>query len=115
MMVLVKVKELKPAFEGGEINWVSDEKKQLYKNIYNNGFDYDKSVIRITNDKHIIDGNHRAKIIEDIYGGEYEIYVDRWNISRGTYVTLLTLVSIILSPFNKTCREILKVIFKKYK
>jgi len=113
-MVLVKVKDLKPAFGGDSFSWGGDKSKKLYKDIYNNGFDYKKSVITVTNDNHIIDGHHRVKIIEDLYGGECEIYVKKWRVSRKTYITLLVTISLILSPFNKTCRKILKFFYEKY-
>ena len=113
-MVLVKVKDLKPTFGGDSFSWGDDKSKKLYKEIYNNGFDYEKSVITVTNDNHIIDGHHRVKILEDIYGGDYEIYVQKWRVSRKTYITLLVTISLILSPFNKTCRKILKFFYEKY-
>ena len=110
MIVSVKLSDLKPMFGDKSHNLESQDFNDLYKDVYRNGYDYQKVVIRITSDYYVIDGNHRVLILTDILGNNNEILVDKWNVSRQTYITLLRGVCIVLSPFNKTCRQIVSTL-----
>ena len=99
---------------------ISWSKKQLdmVESISNN-YDENISLIWITNDYEIIDGHHRFKILSEIYNGDYEITVKKFNFSKKIYsVILLILLPIkflILSPlylFFLLPFKLIKVIFK---
>lgn len=94
MLTRVKLKELIPI---ANIRW-SDKQKAMVKQIAN---DYNEkiSIIWVSKNNEIIDGNHRYLILLNEFGGDYEITVRKFNISRKNYNRLCLLllpISIII-------------------
>jgi hypothetical protein len=101
----VKIKDLIP---NGVISW---SKKQL--ELVNNIHEYDEKIDKIWVSKYneIIDGNHRHTILMDKHGGDYEINVVKFNVSRKTYY----IISFILLPFTLTLIYPIYLIKEKFK
>ena len=97
-MVFIKLSKLKTINTNQIYYWGNKEKKDLITNIRINGFDSKKGVIKISKDYYIIDGHHRCKILGEMFGYDYEVNVKQINISRKTYVIILSLILILLSP-----------------
>jgi len=97
-MVFVKLSKLKTINTNQIYYWGGKEKKDLIKDIRINGFDSKKGVIKISKDYYIIDGHHRCKILGDMFGYGYEVNVKQINISRKTYIVILSSILVLLSP-----------------
>jgi hypothetical protein len=74
-----------------------NEKPELFNSL-TYGFDYDKSIIVVTSDNYIVDGFHRHKIMCDIYGLDYEIYVKKIILNRFFYIKIVLFFMMIISP-----------------
>jgi len=74
-----------------------NEKPELFNSL-TYGFDYDKSIIVVTSDNYIVDGFHRHKIMCDIYGLDYEIYVKKIILNRFFYIKMVLFFMMIISP-----------------
>jgi 8-oxo-dGTP pyrophosphatase MutT (NUDIX family) len=93
----VKLKELVPR---ANINW-SNKQKLMAERM---SIDYNENISTIWISKYneIVDGNHRYTVLFQKFGGEHEINVVRFNISRTFYnricLLLLPIILIIVWP-----------------
>lgn len=92
--VKVKLGDIKSAKKS---DFKMTDKVELMSSL-TNGFDYSKSVIVVTSDNYIVDGFHRHKIMCDIYGLNYEIYVKRILLNRFFYIKIILFFLMIISP-----------------
>lgn len=99
----VKLKELKPV---RKIKWTQKQIDMTYS--VENHFDYRKSIITISSDYKVLDGNHRYTILNKKYGGEYTIIVKKvkfpkiiYNFTVIIFLPLFFVVGICILTYRK--------------
>jgi hypothetical protein len=97
MRVNVKLKELNQ-LSISEYDWTVKNRRDLIRDIYDNGYNVNKGCVRITNDFYIIDGNHRHKILTEINGGDFEIEVIKLFFNHKIYTGVVVFLSFLFLP-----------------
>ena len=96
--VKIKLKDIVQSKK--QIHW-SKKQLSMVDGISDN-YDEDISLIWVTKSNEIIDGHHRYEILMNTFGGEYEITVRQFNVSKKIFKTIvyifLPLSLIILLP-----------------
>ena len=96
--VKIKLKDIIPCKK--QIHW-SKKQLNMVDGISDN-YDEDISLIWVTKYNEIIDGHHRYEILINKFGGEHEITVRQFNVSKKIFKTIvyifLPLSLIILLP-----------------
>lgn len=96
--VKIKLKDIVQSKK--QIHW-SKKQLSMVDGISDN-YDEDISLIWVTKSNEIIDGHHRYEILMNKFGGEYEITVRQFNVSKKIFKTIvyifLPLSLIILLP-----------------
>jgi hypothetical protein len=96
-IIKLKISDLKQ-FKYNKLIWTKD-RLDVRDEILNTGFDYKKGFINITKDNYITDGNHRFQTLKEMYGENYQVYVERISLTKKQFMFFILTFGIIFFPF----------------
>jgi hypothetical protein len=88
----------------------TDDRKNLEKNIIENGFDNQNHYLEISNDNYILNGNHRFEILKKNFEDDYNVKVNASKLGIKSIILISIIITIFFLPI-----VVFKVLRQEYK